>query len=149
MKRAVDLHRVDREAAQVAQRRVAGAEVVEDEPDAERLELLEAATEVAVSSMSAVSVISRSSSDGSRPDSASARATDATNSGSAICAVETLTDTGTGGPPAWVHRAAWAPAARSTHSPSGAMRPDCSAIEMNSPGETNPSSGCVQRMRAS
>ena len=34
--RAVDLHRVDGEAAQVAERRVAGAEVVDREADAER-----------------------------------------------------------------------------------------------------------------
>ena len=33
--RAVDLEDVDRELAQVAQRRVAGAEVVDREPDAE------------------------------------------------------------------------------------------------------------------
>src|SRR3954471_12885517 len=39
----VDLERVDREAPQVAQRRVAGAEVVEGQPDPEVLEQLDLA----------------------------------------------------------------------------------------------------------
>ena len=41
--RAVDLHDVDREAVQVAERRVAGAEVVDGEAHAERLQVLEGA----------------------------------------------------------------------------------------------------------
>ena len=55
-----DLEDVDREALQVAQRRVAGAEVVDREPDAERLELAAAArASPSVCCISTLSVISR------------------------------------------------------------------------------------------
>src|SRR5215216_6485585 len=55
--RAVHLEDVDGEAAQVAERRVAGAEVVEREPHAELLELPQPLTARSVSAISTVSVI--------------------------------------------------------------------------------------------
>ena len=45
--------------------------------------------------------------------------------------------------------ASWLKAVRRTHSPIGRIRPLSSAAGMNSAGETGPSSGCVQRSKAS
>ena len=72
--RAVDLQDVDRELAQVRERRVAGAEVVDRDADAELLDRARAgARSVSASRMIAVSVISMTSADGVEPGRARAR----------------------------------------------------------------------------
>ena len=91
-KRAVDLDDVDRKLLEIAQRRVAGAEIVDREVYAERLQLREGASSIAsVRRMITVSVISSVSRDGGEPESASASATSATNEESASCRPETFT----------------------------------------------------------
>ena len=47
------------------------------------------------------------------------------------------------------HSAAWVQARASTHRPICRIRPDSSAMGMNSSGGTRPRSGCCQRTRAS
>ena len=63
--RAVDLHRVDREPLQVAERRVAGAEVVDRELHAERAHAAITSMTASASSISTLSVISKHRLDGS------------------------------------------------------------------------------------
>ena len=65
--RAVDLEQVDRELLEVGERRVAGAEVVDGEPDAERAEPRGARRSPRPGPSSGPSVISRISRAGSRP----------------------------------------------------------------------------------
>ncbi len=65
--RLVDLEDVDREALQVAERRIAGAEVVDGEPHAQRLELPQPSSTDSVCCMRTLSVISRITAEGSTP----------------------------------------------------------------------------------
>ena len=80
--RAVDLQRVDREPLEVGERRVAGAEVVDDEVHAELADRVEGPRRAGASSISVLSVISSHSASGSSPDRLSAAAMLATTSGS-------------------------------------------------------------------
>ena len=72
------------------------------------------------------------------------RSTMLTKSSRRNCSGETLTETVMPG-----HALPSRQARRSTLAPSSMMRPECSAIGMNSPGGIKPRVGCGQRASAS
>ncbi len=102
------------------------------------------------SAISAVSVISRHSADGSSPESASASEMSSSSPTEPSCRGERFTAISRPRPAVVVRqRAAAAHASRTTHAPIGTIRPLCSAIGMNFAGETMPCTGCAQRSSAS
>ena len=135
--RAVDLEHVERQAGQVAERRVAGAEVVEHQPNARAPSKPGAPRPSPSASRTiTVSVISRLRQAGSRPV---LRRTEPTTSGSerrVTWTADRLTDivSGAASGRARYHCAAWRQACSSTHRPIGSIRPFSSAIGMNSAG---------------
>ena len=150
--RPVDLDRVERQVLQVGQRRVAGAEVVEHEPDAhvaqpaERpdpdlglvhhdalgdLELERRRVEPGLG-QDRVDLV-----DEVRLAELAGRQVDRHHQARAARAGRRAT------------RVAWRQAVSSTHRPSGTIRPVSSASGMNDSGGTRPRTGCCQRTSAS
>ena len=72
-----------------------------------------------------------------------------TKPGSRNWRAETLIAIRTGGKPAASHAASWRHPSCSAHSPSGTIRPDCSATGMNCAGDIGPRPGCFHRISAS
>src|SRR5471032_3345841 len=95
--------------------------------------------------MSTVSVTSMFSGEGGNPDSCMTAATRSANESSRNCTGDTFTATTTGSR----QRAASAQERRSTHSPSGRIRPVRSAMGTKVVGGNSPRVGCVQRTSAS
>jgi hypothetical protein len=96
---AVDLEHVDREAPDVGQRAVAGAEVVEDERDAQAAQRVERRDARVGLSMIALSVISARSAVGSTPVSAMIRSKRSTRPDVKTCLAERLNEIGRTGRP--------------------------------------------------
>ena len=130
----VDLDLVEGEAAQVAQRRVAGAEIVHRDPHAERLETVQdRRCRAGIGHQHRFGDLQLQAPAG-RPVQRRASRTAVTRLADVNCTAETLTATLS---PSG-QRVASSQARRSTHSPSGTIRPSSSAIGMNSAGETKP-----------
>ena len=149
---AVDLEAVDRQALEVGQRRVAGAEVVDGEAHAQRVQLRAAPRwRGSGRRISTLSVISSSRRRGSGRCRSSDRAHRVEQSRAARnWRRERLTAIGRPASPRALPGAHLARRpGRSTHSPSGTIRPVSSASGMNSSGGTSPCSGCCQRSSAS
>ena len=146
--RAVDLQRVEREAAQVAERRVARAEVVEAERDAERAQVAERGLGDSASSISTLSVISSASSAGTRRAQRERDVGD--DLGSCEWRAERFTHRRSGASAGTGAAGGDLPAARGAPSaPIGTIRPVSSATGMNSAGRTSPRVGWRQRTSAS
>jgi hypothetical protein len=134
---AVDLQLVEREALQIAERRIAGAEIVERDAHPERAQACSSFNVASLPSRKIDSVISISS----RPARARCRPS--------ACRIvscspprwnwtgETLTATRT----CSGQRAAWRQASRITQAPIGTISPVSSAIGMNSPARSGRASG--------
>ena len=151
-KRLVDLQDVDRQVAEIVERRVTGAEVVDGELDAEALELLEALTSGRSASLIMTSSVSSNTSDVR----VQARALERTAHRLDDVGLEQLSGR-------QVHRdrernagmatvATAAPGGTRCRAPtlrSGRSRRVLTATSMNSPGASRPRVGCCQRTRAS
>ena len=147
--RTVDLQDVDRELAQVRERRVAGAEVVDRDADAERPSRRAAgARSISASRMIAVSVISITRADGSSPAASSAARRSSTRCSSSSWRAETLTDT-------YMFALGQAPLGACRHASLSTQRPTSticfvsSSSGMNVSGCTTPRTGWFQRTSAS
>ena len=148
---AVDLQRVHREAPEVGQRGVAGAEVVDRQPHPQRLQRRQRATAAAASPIATPSVISSRSRRAGQPPPRSAAATAPTSSGSWNSRAREV-DRHRQRRPVAARPATPAPGGRprrSTQRPSGTISPVSSASGMKSPGGTRPRAGCRQRTSAS
>ena len=145
----VDLELVDRQPLQVAERRVAAAEVVDREPHAELAELHEHRPAPGGSAMIVLSVISSSSAAGC--DAGLGEQPRRPRSGKPQ--VEQVAARDVDGDRDVVarrlaRRAHWRSAAFSTYSVSGRMRPVCSASGMNWSGGSRPCVGMLATARA-
>ncbi len=99
-----------------------------------------------MSTMSALSVISRQMSSGGASDSRRAAATCPGNPVVANVRAETLMETIGADMPIWSNqREHWRIDSTMTQVPSSPISPDCSATEMKCEGRMSPSRGCCQR----
>jgi hypothetical protein len=146
--RRVDLDRVNVELAEVGERAVAGAEVVDRNAYAEVVEPLSRRAVASGFSISVVSVTSSVSAPGSRPLTASAVRTSSISSSRSSWRAETLTAI----PiecPRLCQSAACRQASSSTQRPIGTIVPVRSAVGMNWSGATTPRTGWRHRINAS
>ena len=147
--RLVDLEDVDRDGLQQAERRVAGAEVVERDPDAEARGGRARRARPGRRSKTAVSVTSTIRRSAGRPVVGQhARPPRSAKPGSAELAggdVDADPLRARPVPRSARQLAAWAQAVRRIQSPSSTIRPLCSATGMKSAGLTSPRSGWCQR----
>ena len=128
--RAVDLDLVERETAQVAERGIAGAEVVHRNAHAQLAQLVQDRQHRSLSCSSTVSVISSSSRCAGQSRRRSAAGDGAASSGLLNWTGDRLTATRIRGP-----AAASRHASRSTHWPIGTIRPVSSASRQELPGQ--------------
>ena len=149
---AVDLEAPDREALQVGEARVAGAEVVDRQLHAERraARCRRAQRLVGILDQDRLGQLELEPAAAAGRRRAARRPRASTKPGCWNCSAETLTDTGTSQAAprcqaaACAHRLRAAPSRRCA-----TMKPLSSATGMNSPGATSPSSGSRQRSSAS
>jgi hypothetical protein len=145
---AVDLELVDREALQVGQAGIAGAEVVDGQPHAQARQRLQPRQRL-------VGVAHQDGLGQLQLQQVRRQAADGQHAGHAVDEVRLLelqrrdVDGDRHGVPRSCHSAAWRTACDSTQSPMATMKPVSSATGMNCAGETSPSSGSRQRISAS
>jgi hypothetical protein len=133
----IDFDGIERETAQIAERGVRRAEVIQRDLDAKLPQLVKSSVDPGFIAQQDRSVISSSSRRGSSPLASRAPLTTSYKSSFSNWAGETLTVTLTWPGQLDASRQAW----RSAHLPISTIRPVCSASGMKSPGEIVPSSG--------
>ena len=142
---SVDLQFVEREALEIAERRISSAEIIERDSNAKGLEAVEKSQCGFTSFKDTNSVISISSRSGARPLVESDLRIVSGSEPRRNWIGETLTATRM----SHGHRAACSQASRMTHAPIGTISPVSSAMVINSAGDTRPRRGWFHRIKAS